>query len=386
MPSRHEHELQFLEDPCDIDEVEFDDDSIEALLMSELETEGGSDLPDARIESLAPEQRSRPRKKPVSLIRINNVTIGYDNRYKRLIFEVGDTRFQVPLISFFRELAIPERDAQLVNKSYTDQYSVMAKRTQVINPATFKKRMMEIATTKDYFEGHEAADIQMGRLLTALGYGEGVAVFEAMDRQYDLPDPWLWREYEPFYERQVIMRRLFDFRMRDPKRYQQLWRKYSMTLDRLLDDERNRVMAVTVINRITRRDIHADRIRLQIRAKSINHAERMRRWRKIANDNMRNAWRKLRWITKYTYYDNHCLPDDPEVIAFREKYKTLIYSIETGRDKQLADLLDAIENNRGWACIAKEWELEEFPWLEMFIVEDRLRRHSEAQEKTQPPE
>lgn len=48
----------------------------------------------------------------------------------------------------------------------------------------FKKRMQAIADIRDAEEGHIEADDLMCELLKDLGYGEGVDIFEEMDRWY----------------------------------------------------------------------------------------------------------------------------------------------------------------------------------------------------------
>ena len=48
----------------------------------------------------------------------------------------------------------------------------------------FKKRMQAIADIRDAEKGHIEADDLMCELLKDLGYGEGVDIFEGMNRWY----------------------------------------------------------------------------------------------------------------------------------------------------------------------------------------------------------
>lgn len=55
-----------------------------------------------------------------------------------------------------------------------------------MSPDEFRDRMIEIARRAEYDaeEPHEEADDLMCEILTDLGYGEGVKVFEEMDKWY----------------------------------------------------------------------------------------------------------------------------------------------------------------------------------------------------------
>ena len=55
-----------------------------------------------------------------------------------------------------------------------------------MSPDEFRDRMLEIAKGAEYDpeEHHGEADDLMCEILTDLGYGEGVKVFEEMDRWY----------------------------------------------------------------------------------------------------------------------------------------------------------------------------------------------------------
>ena len=53
-----------------------------------------------------------------------------------------------------------------------------------LTPEAFAAQMRHLATSTDWEGAHEAADALMGEILTALGYGEGVAVFQAMPKWY----------------------------------------------------------------------------------------------------------------------------------------------------------------------------------------------------------
>ena len=53
-----------------------------------------------------------------------------------------------------------------------------------LTPEAFAAQMRHLATSTDWEGAHEAADALMGQILTALGYGEGVAVFQAMPKWY----------------------------------------------------------------------------------------------------------------------------------------------------------------------------------------------------------
>ena len=48
----------------------------------------------------------------------------------------------------------------------------------------FRNKMQAIADKRDIEEGHIEADDLMCELLKGLGYGEGVDIFEGMDRWY----------------------------------------------------------------------------------------------------------------------------------------------------------------------------------------------------------
>lgn len=55
-----------------------------------------------------------------------------------------------------------------------------------MTPAEFAAKMRGIFPTTGYDEevAHSAADALMAELLTALGYGDGVAVFDAAEKWY----------------------------------------------------------------------------------------------------------------------------------------------------------------------------------------------------------
>ena len=53
-----------------------------------------------------------------------------------------------------------------------------------LTPEAFAAQRRELATSTDWEGAHEAADALMGQVLTALGYGEGVRVFQAMPKWY----------------------------------------------------------------------------------------------------------------------------------------------------------------------------------------------------------
>lgn len=59
----------------------------------------------------------------------------------------------------------------------------MGKETQMTKEE-FKNKMQAIADKRDTEGGHIEADDLMCELLKGLGYGEGVEIFEGMDRWY----------------------------------------------------------------------------------------------------------------------------------------------------------------------------------------------------------
>ncbi len=56
--------------------------------------------------------------------------------------------------------------------------------TDPITPEEFASRLKELANMGDIETAHAEADELMEEILTQLGYGEGIKVFEAMDKWY----------------------------------------------------------------------------------------------------------------------------------------------------------------------------------------------------------
>lgn len=55
----------------------------------------------------------------------------------------------------------------------------------VITPEEFKEKMIKMATSAGDPEiGHSMADELMCKILCSLGYGDGVKIFEEMDKWY----------------------------------------------------------------------------------------------------------------------------------------------------------------------------------------------------------
>ena len=54
----------------------------------------------------------------------------------------------------------------------------------LLTPEAFAAAMRRLDTSTDREGAHSDADALMGQVLTALGYGEGVTVFEAMVKWY----------------------------------------------------------------------------------------------------------------------------------------------------------------------------------------------------------
>lgn len=57
----------------------------------------------------------------------------------------------------------------------------------VMTPEEFAEKMREYSNQDEYgpSTGHQLADEDMCDVLTALGYGDGVAIFKAMEKWYD---------------------------------------------------------------------------------------------------------------------------------------------------------------------------------------------------------
>ena len=57
-------------------------------------------------------------------------------------------------------------------------------RDEIMTPEEFEQKMIELSMMDDKQDRHEAGDSLMQEMLTQLGYGEGVKVFEEFDKWY----------------------------------------------------------------------------------------------------------------------------------------------------------------------------------------------------------
>lgn len=62
--------------------------------------------------------------------------------------------------------------------------SIIISEVNIMTPKEFTEKMKALAEKYDEEEFHVAADHLMGDLLTSLGYGEGVDVFEKTPKWY----------------------------------------------------------------------------------------------------------------------------------------------------------------------------------------------------------